>query len=342
MSVFTAFAIGTGHSRAEPNTLMVRLYNGCGGTDAVHLGSPVDQMKYIIDGIGKRYDPETGEVSTNLLAQATGWGLADKTDEVVAHIRRLRPEVVNLTGHSRGAIICTRIAAKLARQMPSTRCNLFLVDPVERTLIGTAEYNATTHRNVSLFRQLIMENEGSWLFGPRAMTHTAAATNTIHMPGRHGTATQTGQPVGMVTHMLAVNFLALCGSDMRERPFTTSQLCDTYSRIGLANPVKKHGSKLGRLFQDLDAGKRVFGWSGVRKLGKAFGAANAWRDDAYFINNDHARHFQSTWPDVFLALTGKLRPTLKQEARLVEQVRSIRARAPRAYRTLPTAFRDLA
>ncbi len=340
MSVFTVFAIGTGHSRAEKNTLMVRLYDVCNAIDAVHLGSPAPQMKYILDGIGKSYDADTGKVSTDYFAQATGWGLSDKTDEVVEHAMRLRPEVVNLAGHSRGAIICTRIASKLSRALPSTKCNLFLVDPVERTPIGDSRNNAQTHGNVKLFRQLIMENEGSFLFEPRKISHQSASINTVHMPGRHGTATQTGQPIGLVSYMLAINFLGMCRSDMAGRPFSAPQLCDAYGQVNLANPVRKTSSGIGRLFQDLDAGKRVFGFSGSRDL-KGFGRKNAWRDDGYFINNDHARHFMATWPDLFLVLTGKLTPDTSMQRSLVAQVRNVRDRAPRAFQTLPTAFREL-
>ena len=340
MSVFTVFAIGTGHSRAEQNTLMVRLYDTCRGTDAVHLGSPTSQMKYILDGVGKSYDADTGKVSTNYFAQATGWGLSDKTDEVLDHIKRLRPAVVNLTGHSRGAIICTRIASKLSRALPATKCNLFLVDPVERTPIGHSRNNAQTHGNVALFRQVIMENEGSVMFEPRKIQHETASVNTVHLPGSHGTGTQTGQPIGMVAYMLAVNFLGMCGSDVSGRPFTATQLCDAYSRVTLANPVRQRKGGFGRMFQDLDAGKRFFGFSGKRDL-KGFGRANEWRDDTYFINNDHARHFMSTWPDLFLVLTGKLTPDPTMQASLISQVRNLRDRAPRGYQSLPKAFRAL-
>lgn len=351
MSVFTVFAIGTGHSRHESNTLMVRLDQSCKGVGAQHLGSAVPQMKYILDGIGKSYDADSGKVSSNIFAQATGWGLKDKAEEVIEHIQRLQPTVVNLTGHSRGAIICTRIAALLSVRMPGTRCNLFLVDPVKRSLIGSDTFNTETHHNVRLFRQIIMENESSFLFEPTKIDHGgSAARNTIHMPGRHGTATQTGQPIGVVAQMLAVNFLTLCGSDMGQAPYTAAELSDAYGRVNLSNPVKKKksswfgfgGGGSGRSFQDLDAGKRVFGFSGGRSLGSSFGAKNAFRDDEYFINNDHARHFQSVWPDLYMVLTGQVVPSGRLLERVLVQARSVRQRAPRAYQSLPEAFREAA
>lgn len=340
MSVFTVFAIGTGHSRAERDTLMVRLYNDCQGTGAEHLGSPVSQAKLVLDGIGKDYDPTTGEVSSNMFAQMTGWGLKDRSADAVEHIMRLRPDVVNLTGHSRGAIICVRIAAKLAEKLPGTRCNLFLVDPVKRSLIGTDHDNAETHSNTGLFRQMIMENESSWAFKPQAIRHSHAAGNTVHMPGTHGTGTQTGQPVGMVTFMLVANFLRLCGSAMRSAPFGPAALCDGYSRITLANPVKRRAAGVGRVFADLDSGGRGFKVGGHRGTGGVFGPGNAFKDDSYFINGDHAKHFTQAFPMVFGVMTGAVRPDPSIQMRLAGELQTMRSQAPRAFQTLPAAFRS--
>lgn len=340
MSVCTVFAIGTGHSRAERDTLMVRLYDDCQGTGAEHLGSPVDQAKLVLDGIGKDYDPITGKVSSSLFAQATGWGLKDKSADAVEHIMRLRPDVVNLTGHSRGAIICVRIAAKLAEKLPGTRCNLFLVDPVKRSLIGSDHYNTETHGNTGLVRQIIMENESSWAFSPTSIRHSHASGNTVHMPGTHGTGTQTAQPVGMVTFMLVANFLRLCGSAMRSAPFSPADLCDTYSRITLANPLKRRKGGTGRVFTDFDSGSRGFKFGGHRGTGGTFGPGNAYKDDSYFINGDHAKHFTQAFPSVFGALTGAVQPNPSTQMRLAGELRMMRTRAPRAFETLPDAFRS--
>lgn len=342
MSVFTVFAIGTGHSRAEQNTLMVRLYNACDAVDAANTGSPMPQIKYILDGIGASYDATTGKVEKNLFAQAIGLGMSDKAEEVIEHIRRVRPRVVNLTGHSRGAIICVKIAADLAEQMPDIKCNLFLVDPVRSSVLVSPEESAKTYGNVKLFRQIVMENETKFIFDPTRISHGGAATNTVHMPGTHGTATQTGQPVGMVAYMLAVNFLAFNGSAMRDRHYTPQQLCDAYSRINQANPVKRGGGGKGRAFQDMDSGGGwSFSLSGMRDL-MGFGRKNEWQNHDYFINNDHAKQFMTIWPELFLALTGKASVSTSAMPRLKDDVRKARIQAPRAFSTLPVELRTLA
>jgi len=108
-----------------------------------------------------------------------------------------------------------------------------------------------------------------------------------------------GQPTRRSSTSLA------CGPTWSTSPGTAAaRSCDTYSRITLADPARKRASGFGRLFRDLDAGKRVFGFSGARSLGSGFGRANAYRDDHPFINNDHARHFMASWPNLFVVLTG--------------------------------------
>lgn len=341
MSVFTVFNIGTGHTRNEPNNILVRLFARCGAADAEHVGG-ANQLKLINDGIGAEYDEDTGKVSKNYFAQATGWGLKDKTSDTVDLIERARPTTVNLVGHSRGAIISNRIAAKLSESMPGTRCNLFLIDPVKRSFLGTDFYNAKTHDNTGLFRQILMENESSWLFEPQKIAHSGASTNSVRMPGGHGTATQTGQPIGMVAYMLAVNFLRTCGSEMIDGPFTQSQLADAYAAITMANPARRHNGTLGRQVRDLDSGKFGFRNLTNRSLASSFGVSNEFSHHKYFINNDHARHFSSQWPNAYLALTGKAALSHSAQLQLRAEVRRMRSQASRAYQALPKAFQQMA
>lgn len=341
MSVFTVLNIGTGHTRNEPNNILVRLFTRCAGMDAEHVGG-ADQQKLINDGIGAEYDEDTGEVSKNYFAQATGWGLKDKTSDTVEIIEKARPTTVNLVGHSRGAIIANRIAAKLSERMPATRCNLFLIDPVKRSLLGTSFYNAETHANVGLFRQILMENESSIMFEPQKISHSSAATSSIRMPGGHGTATQVGQPIGMVAYMLAVNFLRACGSHMLDGPFTEAQLADGYAAITLANPARRKGGSVGRTIRDLDAGTLGFRGLSNRSLAAKFGATNEFSHDKYFINDDHARHFMSQWPNAYLALTGKAALSFAAQLQLKAELQRMRGQASRAYQALPPAFQQMA
>lgn len=340
MSVFTVLNIGTGHTRNEPDNILVRLFTRCAGADAERVGG-ASQLKLINDGIGADYDAATGEVSKNYFAQATGWGLKDKSRDTVAVIARNRPQTVNLVGHSRGAIIATRIAAQLADRLPGTRCNLFLIDPVKRSLFGSDHDNAQTHENVGLFRQVLMENESSIMFEPQTITHSAASTNTVRMPGTHGTATQTGQPIGVVAYMLAVNFLRTCGSEMLDGPFTQAQIADAYASITLANPARRSGGRVGRSIRDMSSG--AFGFKGLTNRGLAakFGATNPFSHHAYFINPDHARHFASQWPNAFLALTGKAALSFSAQLQLKAELQRMRGQASRAWQALPPAFHEM-
>lgn len=341
MSVFTVLNIGTGHTRNEPNNILVRLFARCSGADAEHVGGAT-QLKLINDGIGADYDEDTGKVSKNYFAQATGWGLKDKTSDTVDIIKRARPQTVNIVGHSRGAIISNRIAAKLSESLPGTRCNLFLIDPVKRSFLGTDFYNAQTHDNVGLFRQILMENESSWLFEPQKVSHSAASVNSVRMPGGHGTATQTGQPIGVVAYMLAVNFLRTCGSAMIDGPFTQVQLADAYAAITMANPARRKNGTLGRQVRDLDAGKSAFRNLTNRSLASSFGVTNDYSHHKYFINNDHARHFSAAWPNAYLALAGKGALGHHAALQLQSEVRRMRGQASRAFQALPKNLQQLA
>ncbi|MCA9544264.1 MAG: hypothetical protein KC613_07725 [Myxococcales bacterium] len=344
MSVFTVYNIGTGHASNEQANLLVRLFNRTVGIDARQdRPGRAAQYRYINDGIGKSYDARTGRVSTNMFAQATGWGLKDKTEETVDVIRRINPRVVNLVGHSRGAIIAVRTAAKLSKRAPDITCNLFLVDPVKRSFLGKDEDNAATHGNVRLFRQILMESESSWLFEPQKMSHSSAATNSVRLPGSHGSATQTGQPIGVVAYMLAVNFLRLCGTALSDTPFSPVQMADAYAQITLMNPVHRRNGVVGREVANWD-GQREKKFRGAtdRRLDSRFGAENPYLHHAYFVNNDHARAFMQSFPNTFLALTGKVRVDRLMGRALQRELQQMRAQAARAFQTLPTAYREFA
>ncbi len=342
MAVFTVFNIGTGHSRDESNTLMVRLYNAVQATDAHRVGGPnAGNLKMINDGIGKSYDEGTGKVSSNLLAQAVGWGLKDKTRDTVDEIIDAGPDKVNLCGHSRGAIISVRIAAKLFEKAPQIRCNLFPVDPVKRTFLGTDAYNAQTHGNVDMYRQILMEGEQHFIFNVQRITHHAGGSASVRMPGDHGSATQSGQPVGMVAYMLCTNWLRMAGSPMGDGPFTEPQLCDAYARITAANPARRVKNRTVRTFRDLDRGKRITVGQGRSKTFGRMGVTNEFEDHHYFVNENHAHLFAARWPNLFGVLTGKIPFDMRMQHQLRSESQRLRAAAPRSFNALPDAYKEL-
>jgi hypothetical protein len=329
MSLFNVFNIGTGHNRNEKNNILVILKHTTIGDDySENMEKNKHQhINYINDGPGSK-DPEDGGGTAigklltlkGVAGQLQGWGIKDKTDATVAAIKKMDPAIVNLIGHSRGAILSMRIAAKLYEADPvRPTCNLFLLDPVKFSCLGTDYYNREIHDNVDSLRIIVMEeaqNKFSLLTIKRRYAGHRTRSDVpsdcyIRMPGTHGTCSQiTGHPIGNVT----LETIRRWQKDVGSKPihvWRDTQLINEYSRILSINPiVKNEGGMLTRLVNNQEPYQRepkmLESKEGERiSLLKKKKITNARRGDDLFVNEEHAALFMKTFPGLFDYLNEK-------------------------------------
>jgi hypothetical protein len=210
-STYTIFCIGSGHNDSEINNTFAYLANACESFCQVVIGP----------GGGKKSIKETWD-------GWTGKSLNDKFSEVMIQLRREERPItrINLTGHSRGAILCHMIAWAIAgdrilRRIPVC---MFLLDPVHQSKyehIGGEDLHHDL--NLQSYIAIIMEHENQGL-GPRSpnfpfkMIRTSNEAHLrsmryIRMPGSHGSGSQNmTNPVGVATKHLIANYLIRRGT----------------------------------------------------------------------------------------------------------------------------------
>lgn len=232
--VFSVFNIGTGHTQKEPNNTIAALGHAC--TDD----------KVINDG------------PTGVMGNAQGWGMNDATRRTVDAIKsvRPRPAQVNMTGHSRGAILCHMIAHALYED-PATRtikiC-MMVLDPVHQSKL-THKGAEALDDNPSLlsYHAIIMENEDKKIFGnvafPFKFVKASADVQTrmhfINMPGRHGSGSQNlTSPVGKAVFHLIQNYMRARRSTFNTPVPTPLDMCELFAEIHLLNPESVDGARL--------------------------------------------------------------------------------------------------
>jgi hypothetical protein len=357
MSNFYCFNIGTGHNRNEKSNLLVKLFNDCPANPYLPGSEGGLDFKYINDGVGS-VDPRTGQKGKNnsdKKGNYLGHGLKEKTDATVDVIRTLNdpPSTSNrtlnkpgypidkvfLVGHSRGAVLSLRIAAKLYDLYgDKVQVFLFLLDPVKFSNIGTDYENREIHPNVAAIQIIAMEdlhnsclyyggkdNQGfklltiMWtLDGAKKLVGTDGRKNLndvwIRMPGSHGTGSQVdGSPIGQLTYELARRFITRCGGEVGDTPSTDDQLCELYFQIIEQNPVqhvpvskrqKLFGkTSLARTINDNPDGQKdhtkVIATDSRAKWLDKKGIENPYRGHDFFVNNHHADLAQGLYPAVY-------------------------------------------
>ncbi len=198
MSTAAVFCIRTGHDHFEDANVLVKLWRACSFADLGVAGNHTG------DGIpgrsGDRIADPTGATPgnggwkwINEGQNSIGGGMKSQTAANVKHIMALRPDHVVLVGHSRGAILCLRIAAKLQAQLGtySPQCFLFLYDPVKRLRQGTDKYNRTVHANVRKRLIVAIEDEGGKKAGVKKFKLAVSGRAVVPRPpsfagGLHG------------------------------------------------------------------------------------------------------------------------------------------------------------
>jgi len=309
MSTMSIFNIGTGHTKSEKTQTMTVLHDDCTDTS----------LRYINDG-------PHGGMGFNA---AVGWGMntiADATFEwIVQRAGLAGVDTINLTGHSRGAILCHMLAHRILTSL-STRdinVNMIVIDPVHQSKIDHegAESLVNSSRLLS-YRAIIMENVNSGLY-PFKFVDGWDGNNLqnrvyyIRMPGTHGSGTQAANnPVGKVVKEVIRNFLEKRGTHFGSSKKSALEMCELFAEIHAENPLNSSGerkifdyAKEGKnpkvSFQST-AGRQIAVQSAMsrnrrqpRRLRPNVGTVR--QGDPYFFNELHANFFRKAFPNLFAA-----------------------------------------
>ena len=211
MSIYNVYCLGTGHSSNQAERLLPDIFR-------TYDRSPADR-KQLMEGLGTSAfvqtvrDANNGEAPRGLkemgTLSGTGWG--NVVMQVMAGLRvahATQPiSMVNLVGHSRGAVTCHMIAHAIAHAMPGVRCNIFAIDPVpggvfdfspwwelsaaDRGRLGldgkTPEF---LPNNVNTHFSILMEKDTNPCFGVLGPGKLRGGDNTVFgylpMYGKHG------------------------------------------------------------------------------------------------------------------------------------------------------------
>lgn len=134
MSVYNVYCLGTGHSSSQAERLLPDIFRA-------YDRSPADR-KQLMEGLGTSAFVQTVKDANNGAAPwamgargkgfGKGWG--NVVMQVMAGLQAAHQAqpigMVNLVGHSRGAVTCHMIAHAIDHAMPGVRCNIFAIDPV--------------------------------------------------------------------------------------------------------------------------------------------------------------------------------------------------------------------
>ncbi len=310
-AVYSVFNIGTGHSRIETNNTIANLWRSCNGQDK--------RDKWVNDGPGVHW--------YDLLGTAAGQGMDPKRRETVQAILKADPQKVNLTGHSRGAILCHMIANDLAERGFSGEINMIVVDPVHMSTSHKGRAGTFDKRmTLGAYVAIVMENVTKSIFPLTAVSADTKLRNqmcVINMPGSHGSGTQDQtSAIGATVSAMIKYYMSAWGTDFNTRAPLPVEIVDLFARIRSENPV--HYSKKGlvteRWITDDKKGMGHIAKQAYQKLGRKdtitkmlasgsiFGGgqkATDLRDSPYFFNEFHMWCFRCAYPAITDFFEGK-------------------------------------
>jgi hypothetical protein len=193
MPTLSVFYVGTGHKREETTNILVVLNSLVRATELSPAATQntvqaQESFKVVFDGPGLIASEETmiSSLRTPLL------NLLRRLQAKRAHTAN-DPWVLNLVGHSRGAIACMALAQELHRLGDPAHVNMFLIDPVWMVTKADPQFGLTVENNTHEFFEIFMEDDSNPIF-PLALLRLPAGRPTVRVripfPGTHGTATQ--------------------------------------------------------------------------------------------------------------------------------------------------------
>ncbi|MGH8147483.1 MAG: hypothetical protein ACREPY_14265 [Rhodanobacteraceae bacterium] len=308
MSVYSVFNIGSGHTSAEPNNTIASLFNHC-------TGGPL--VKCVNDG------PSTLAAGMEAgVSRAIGW------------IKSSGATTLNMTGHSRGAVMCHMIANDIAAASRENErwaqrineINMILLDPVNMSRRGDRAKSLSNGVKLGRYVALTMENVNgtSGSIFPSLSVSTSVLFNRklifLPLPGTHGSGTQfLTSAIGRSAYSTIMRFMSAWGTTFDENP-TSAAICECYAGIHVENPVtyNKKGIVTKRLISDdakgfatsvTDPSLKV-GWQSrgrVKTITANFermarsgtGGQTDFTDTPYFFNEFHFSAFGEAFPQLY-------------------------------------------
>jgi hypothetical protein len=211
MSIYNVYCLGTGHSSNQAERLLPEIYR-------TYDRSPANR-KQLMEGLGTSAFVQTVMAANNgeapramgLRGTAFGKGWGNVVMQVMAGLQAAHQAqpitIVNLVGHSRGAVTCHMIAHAIAHAMPGVRCNIFAIDPVpggvfdfspwwelsaaDRAALGLdGKSPEVLPLNVDAYLGIYMEKDSNTCFGVLGPGKLIRPGNTtfafLPMYGKHG------------------------------------------------------------------------------------------------------------------------------------------------------------
>jgi hypothetical protein len=215
------FFIGTGHTREETSNILFALHSLVNAVDVSPGGaqgaSPTDvHFKMLFDGAKLGATQSDAVAHLPKMSQVVAEFLTPAMDVITA-LQTLRlhtaanPWILNLVGHSRGAISCMALADELHTRNNQSTVNMFLIDPVRRVANAPPEFGITVRSNTHEFCEIIMEDdfhevvfELSEVILPT--TGNPILRKRIRLAGTHGTATQCNEIQNAGKKIPTINF----------------------------------------------------------------------------------------------------------------------------------------
>ncbi len=284
------------------------------GVDSI--GDP-DRVHYYIDDKNRLQKVRLGKNTQGqrLWNSLKGIGMQNNVDNLLVKLRWLKsnnrlPQVINMTGWSRGGATSIRQANAIAREFPSVKINIFAIDPVGGFLKNFSYDNHHLPPAVKSFTATLAENEKRLAFAPvdkSFLTHTNE-TNVkfLTFPGIHRDLAKFDNDSGIVNADLMLRFLQQHGSiDKNSELFKAYTMAehekiDRYrslqsarntpeeyalnkkDKIQLSNPLKKQ-LQSGSNFNFRITTKKYTDYPEL------------------FVNSDHEFLFKSRYPNVYAA-----------------------------------------
>jgi hypothetical protein len=345
--LLSIFNIGTGHRKHEPNNTIAALGKAC-------------EPSIVNDG-------PTGAAGT-----LQGWGMNDALARTMAQVEEAQPAVVNMAGHSRGAILCHMLAHSIltSDKLRDTQVNLCVLDPVHQSWMPHVggELLLDNPRLLSYYA-IAMENEsgfGGKKFPLKFVTPMGEGVRErmyyTSLPGTHGSASQNlTSAIGAVGYAMMAAVMRGCGSQFSTPRPSPLDWCEMFAKIHVENPKTLDGAK--RLIRD-DKGEWLEHRGKVLPQGTAVRASDIAKalqigskhvsqpgykklvvkpGSDYFFNREHASHFKQVFPYFFSALahegTFTLHvPAFQKEAALMDSRPSLSATFPILYAEMAPKF----
>ncbi|MGB7763264.1 MAG: hypothetical protein WBL61_25740 [Bryobacteraceae bacterium] len=299
--IFSVFSIGTSHSQREPNNTIATLGHEC------------HPRKKINDGPGWH--------TLDLFGKFFGQGMDSRCRSTVTEILTWKPEVVNLAGHSRGAVLCHMIANDLAANNFPGTINMVVLDPVNMSSHTQRAGQLRSKVKLGSYVAIVMENESSSFFPLTDVKPLSrmfeGSISAFNMPGTHGSGTQClTSPIGAAIKGMIKFLMQWWGSTFDAPAPKPKDLLELFATIHTAthfdNKVKydskglvserwvTNDTKGMNKPEDFKAQyQKVARQDQVGKM-----VDPQFRDNAYFFNKFHASCFKVSFPAIYERLAG--------------------------------------